>query len=984
MLKLTNRIDKSYVKLFICAITVLFLVPLFSASALSAAGTSPPVGQTGISTGEYPFTFTALSYDETTLTMEFSPHFLAGPYSLAINETNGSLSLELDETSNTTVLDLGAEYSFSLHYCEGNLEIAYNGIIRPITASFSVSVGTPVENEGLAHNISYIEVDNSLTIKEVETVVIKVLNVQRDIKHDIGVSAMPMETPFSLEVLADFGQTAEVGFWCGEGDFECWIGEVGDTVNYNYFTASGSLMADAGQEHYILMSIRDGYQTMSINAKFIVAEGTVFVYDYLMDEYDHSVIELLSNFGIMPLAGGSSLEVEPNDTPGSANTAYDNWDYYGRISSAYDVDWYCVTFTSPGYANFWLEGVPAGRNYDLEVYASNGTTRLAYSHNPGTANELIRLDNILANTNYFIKVYSASGYDTSNYYMMRTRCYPTLTSANTENDTANNSYGGADTLSDGVDKEWDFAVLVYDSSIGMRTGWFGMTTSNPPNLSTSLALTGYPAGRFVVDDIDLNWSFNKPQGSMWTHYGPILASSFPMQKYTINSTPGQSGSPIYDSQNRASAIYTQYDYTANAWSLGRRIDSDVMSITEYLNNNISTNIAFSQNTYSVGVNDTEVTVGADLTDAQGNIIDVQVQDIDVYYFLNDTIANHTGVFSTGDLISGLNSVYAAAHFADDAIIRAEAKIPYGTPGPASIKFSPDSYTKTIPVSNSVTTTVIAKVIDQYDNIVPNSAATYSLDQAYSGVSINSSTGVVTIGANAEPDIIIIKADYSTLPTAYTALKLSYEESIPTSIAFLNTPYSSSIPDFGYTTVAVTAQVKDQYGKVMELCSPTYSLLNPYSGVSVNGSTGEVTVQSSAVAGTAYVKSSYGILTVTEPLTLMEPLIPSDYTICYENLNELGFFDEYEGYFIDMYSPIVCISAYVLDGDGYLVEWPDLVSTVYLSDSGIQNTTGEFEMEELEIMGYGPTWVTVEVILSDNTIIQDIVKVELYSVPPLRR
>lgn len=82
-------------------------------------------------------------------------------------------------------------------------------------------------------------------------------------------------------------------------------------------------------------------------------------------------------------------ESESNDTYSSADITYDDYDNYGYIASVSDRDWWKITFISGGIANFWLGNIPIDCNYELHLYASNGTTLLGSSLNLGNSNELV-------------------------------------------------------------------------------------------------------------------------------------------------------------------------------------------------------------------------------------------------------------------------------------------------------------------------------------------------------------------------------------------------------------------------------------------------------------------------------------------------------------------------------------------------------------------------------------------------------------------
>ena len=67
-------------------------------------------------------------------------------------------------------------------------------------------------------------------------------------------------------------------------------------------------------------------------------------------------------------ASGTINESENNNTVSAADKTYDDYDNYGAISSTSDVDWWKVTFTQNGEANFWLGNIPSGCNYNLYLY----------------------------------------------------------------------------------------------------------------------------------------------------------------------------------------------------------------------------------------------------------------------------------------------------------------------------------------------------------------------------------------------------------------------------------------------------------------------------------------------------------------------------------------------------------------------------------------------------------------------------------------
>ena len=197
--------------------------------------------------------------------------------------------------------------------------------------------------------------------------------------------------------------------------------------------------------------------------------------------------------------------------------------------------------------------------------------------------------------------------------------------------------------------------------------------------------------------------------------------------------------------------------------------------------------------------------------------------------------------------------------------------------------------------------------------------------------------------------------------------------------------SAIIPATGSISTTVTAQMKDQYGMVMGYL-PLYSLQDSYNGVSINSSTGEVTIDSTATAGTVYITASYGPLSASVPLVLSGGSA-NTYSLVFYRL----FWDEYEPcdhFLLDITSTDTAyIYAHVLDSQWDFVTAPELVSIVYTSDSGVENTTGEFTMDELEIDPYGwygssETYVTAIATLSDGTVLQESLLIWAIATPPL--
>ena len=61
------------------------------------------------------------------------------------------------------------------------------------------------------------------------------------------------------------------------------------------------------------------------------------------------------------------FESENNNSIATADITYNDYDSYGSISYAGDVDFWKVTFPSEGMVNFYLGNIPSGCNYDMII-----------------------------------------------------------------------------------------------------------------------------------------------------------------------------------------------------------------------------------------------------------------------------------------------------------------------------------------------------------------------------------------------------------------------------------------------------------------------------------------------------------------------------------------------------------------------------------------------------------------------------------------
>ena len=107
------------------------------------------------------------------------------------------------------------------------------------------------------------------------------------------------------------------------------------------------------------------------------------------------------------------------------------------------------------------------------------------------------------------------------------------------------------------DWEHDYGVLKLSSNIGTSTGWFGLSTGDTDIIGTDVTITGYPGEYYR---------------QMWTMTGEVVYATDRKVYYNIDTTGGQSGSPIYDSNYKAVGIHA-YGGAGIGENSGTRINS---------------------------------------------------------------------------------------------------------------------------------------------------------------------------------------------------------------------------------------------------------------------------------------------------------------------------------------------------------------------------------------------------------------------------
>ena len=120
--------------------------------------------------------------------------------------------------------------------------------------------------------------------------------------------------------------------------------------------------------------------------------------------------------------------------------------------------------------------------------------------------------------------------------------------------------------SDGKARDCDLGMLkVADRTLGHRAGWFGFAAFTDADLRTAplIQSAGYPAE-------------SKPRGTLWFDAGRVTTFDGSFLHYRIDTEKGQSGSPIFFSNNEGQRwVVATHVYGQAADNLGLRITNKV-------------------------------------------------------------------------------------------------------------------------------------------------------------------------------------------------------------------------------------------------------------------------------------------------------------------------------------------------------------------------------------------------------------------------
>lgn len=138
-------------------------------------------------------------------------------------------------------------------------------------------------------------------------------------------------------------------------------------------------------------------------------------------------ITLFMSMFALPVFAADQYESESNNTVATADVTYNDYNNYGNISSSSDVDWWRISFSQNGSANFWIGNIPSGCRYGLYLYESDGSLLIAKSTISGDQ-QLVNA-RVYAGVTYMVKIKSEAGYSSSNY-CFRAKNYTATRNAN--------------------------------------------------------------------------------------------------------------------------------------------------------------------------------------------------------------------------------------------------------------------------------------------------------------------------------------------------------------------------------------------------------------------------------------------------------------------------------------------------------------------------------------------------------------------------
>lgn len=126
-------------------------------------------------------------------------------------------------------------------------------------------------------------------------------------------------------------------------------------------------------------------------------------------------------------------------------------------------------------------------------------------------------------------------------------------------------YGTTTGWMNSSDRNMDYALVELDSHIGVLTGWFGYGY-NQTSVQTNVTIAGYPKNVASHGSQEIF--------TQWAMSGNIVLQNDNILYYMIDATGGQSGAPIYKSDNMAVGVHVA-EFGNQIMNMGKRIHKDM-------------------------------------------------------------------------------------------------------------------------------------------------------------------------------------------------------------------------------------------------------------------------------------------------------------------------------------------------------------------------------------------------------------------------
>jgi glutamyl endopeptidase len=113
------------------------------------------------------------------------------------------------------------------------------------------------------------------------------------------------------------------------------------------------------------------------------------------------------------------------------------------------------------------------------------------------------------------------------------------------------------------DSNYDWGMLRFSTNVGQTTGYLGAEWTSNSQVGINVTVKGYPGEK---------------NSQMWTSNGKITGSGSSKTNYSIDTTGGQSGAPVYryiEGSYRSLAIHTN---SYSSYNQGERIDKSLFEI----------------------------------------------------------------------------------------------------------------------------------------------------------------------------------------------------------------------------------------------------------------------------------------------------------------------------------------------------------------------------------------------------------------------